>query len=229
MSGKQGLRTKEKKVEVPSGPVNLIVQADGNVNFNLPNDQNRNNFENPGYQNNYQVVSPGPANQQFSPTQQILPCASDQQQNHFENFGYPYNQQISPLEPPPYYDDNERPMKKELTSCANCLIPKLPKWVAIIFFIMNCILPGWGAMCASLVSCCFEQDREDDCCCCEVCGCCGIFCFGLLQFVFAPVFLVGWVWSIIWGYQLYKISCEPTNHEEMGYVSKIPTAPPVPT
>jgi len=105
----------------------------------------------------------------------------------------------------------------ETTDCCQSTVPRLPRPLALTFCIMSCIIPGWGAIGASFASCCYKQydyygDGDDEenghrrSCCGHCGGFCGTFCFGFLQFLCAPIFLLGWVWSVQWGLQLLRAS-----------------------
>jgi len=67
----------------------------------------------------------------------------------------------------------------------------------IVCFVINCVLPGWGTM-ISASSCTHAVPDVASS------GCsCGTFSDGLTQFLLAPL-LFGWIWSIIFGWNLYK-------------------------
>jgi hypothetical protein len=66
----------------------------------------------------------------------------------------------------------------------------------IILFILNIFLPGWGTM-ISASSCTHAEPNPQSKCSC------GTFTDGMFQFYLAPV-LFGWIWSIIFGWNLYK-------------------------
>ena len=71
-------------------------------------------------------------------------------------------------------------------------IQRCPGEWGIIFFVINCILPGFGTMFSSY---------------CDPGGCnVNAFAVGILQLALAPLFLIGWIWSIIWGYKIYEKS-----------------------
>jgi hypothetical protein len=70
-------------------------------------------------------------------------------------------------------------------------IPKVKSPHHITCFVLNIFLPGFGTIISGLLA----SDRENDCWA-------NIF-IGLLQMVLAPI-IVGWVFSIIWGYLIYK-------------------------
>ena len=71
-------------------------------------------------------------------------------------------------------------------------IQRCPPGWGLIFFLVNIILPGFGTMFSSL---------------CDAGGCnCNAFIVGLLQLCTAPIFFIGWIWSIIWGWKIYEKS-----------------------
>ncbi|CAM9870895.1 unnamed protein product [Scytosiphon promiscuus] len=55
-------------------------------------------------------------------------------------------------------------------------------------FIVNIFAPGIGTMIVGFLTCNIEN-----------------FIMGILQLVLAP-FIVGWIWSILWGWELVKVS-----------------------
>ncbi len=69
-------------------------------------------------------------------------------------------------------------------------IPKLPKNFALVLFIVNIFFPGVGTLISACVGEKFLKSQ---------------LIVGLLQLILAA-FIVGWVWSIIWGYLIYKKS-----------------------
>jgi len=101
----------------------------------------------------------------------------------------------------------------EKTSCFKSTVPRLPKCLALTYCIFNCIIPGWGTIGAAFSACCYEQyEKEERKPCCPKCNfCCGTFMFGILQFMTTPVFLLGFVWSIMWGLELLKVSDSVTT------------------
>lgn len=78
------------------------------------------------------------------------------------------------------------------------VVPALPMPVAILCCILNFLVPGLGSMAASV--CVFCCAKTDDMTFDEKCGsCCTVFGIGVLQLILVACFLVGWVWSCIWG------------------------------
>mmetsp|Transcript_8854 Transcript_8854/g.26741 ORF Transcript_8854/g.26741 Transcript_8854/m.26741 type:complete len:95 (-) Transcript_8854:260-544(-) len=59
----------------------------------------------------------------------------------------------------------------------------------VLCFILNVIFPGLGTAVAGLLA-----DRPS------------ALVVGLLQFLTVPLLLIGWVWSIYWGYLIYQKS-----------------------
>ena len=75
-------------------------------------------------------------------------------------------------------------------------VPRVNQNLAVVVFLLNIILPGFGTMLAT----CFAKNdgivsKAQICC-------------GLLQFL-TSFFLVGWIWSIYWGYLILKESQNP--------------------
>jgi len=148
-----------------------------------------------------------------------------------------------PPQPPVGANETHQIVKTEVTrkyqptSCVRSTTPRLPRGLALTFCIMNCIIPGWGTIGSAFASCCYEQYEDDEHppCCPKCNSCCGTFCFGFLQFLTAPAFLLGWVWSVIWGLELLKASSYGTTTtttttivssaaRQEEYVSAFPTA-----
>ncbi|XP_060587819.1 uncharacterized protein LOC132743294 [Ruditapes philippinarum] len=78
------------------------------------------------------------------------------------------------------------------------VVPALPMPVAIICCVLNFIIPGFGSMAASL--CIFCCAKTEDMTCGEKLGsCCTVFGIGVLQLLLVACFLIGWIWSCIWG------------------------------
>ncbi|XP_052781139.1 uncharacterized protein LOC128217792 [Mya arenaria] len=100
---------------------------------------------------------------------------------------------------------------------ADCyVVPALPMPVAIFCCILNFIIPGFGSMCASL--CVFCCARTDDMTCGDKFGsCCTMFGIGMLQLLLVACFLVGWIWSCIWGITFIGMSAEYYNRPRDDY------------
>ncbi len=67
---------------------------------------------------------------------------------------------------------------------------KVGKPANLILFIMNIFLPGWGTMISSCISSSFSSTA---------------FLVGLVQLLTCWL-IVGWIWSIYWGYLIFKKS-----------------------
>mmetsp|Transcript_25657 Transcript_25657/g.19408 ORF Transcript_25657/g.19408 Transcript_25657/m.19408 type:complete len:81 (+) Transcript_25657:7-249(+) len=70
-------------------------------------------------------------------------------------------------------------------------VKRVPQPWHIILFIINIIFPGWGTM----ISACCGRDLD-------------VFTLliGLCQLL-TCWFLLGWLWSIWWGYLIFKAGC----------------------
>ncbi|XP_013392118.2 uncharacterized protein LOC106160147 [Lingula anatina] len=98
------------------------------------------------------------------------------------------------------------------------MIPTMHKCWAITCFVLNAMVPGLGTMVAgmSVFFCCTKTDLKFSQ---RIGSCCLNLGVGLAQLILAPVFLLGWVWSICWGiamvgqsdeeYHATKITPEP--------------------
>jgi len=76
-------------------------------------------------------------------------------------------------------------------------IPKLPMCLAVVLLIVNIFLPGIGTIIAGFsVFCCGNIGESGS-------SKLGIFCINfwvrLAQLCTVPIFLIGWIWSIMWG------------------------------
>nr|AAZ23913.1 spec3-like protein [Sterkiella histriomuscorum] len=78
-----------------------------------------------------------------------------------------------------------------LDDCQKKTIQKVAKPGHIILFILNIILPGWGTMVSSCISLSGFSTHT--------------LIVGFLQFI-TCWFILGWIWSIWWGYLIYKKS-----------------------
>ncbi|KNB43412.1 hypothetical protein JH06_3603 [Blastocystis sp. subtype 4] len=67
-------------------------------------------------------------------------------------------------------------------------VPKVNHCTGLVLLIINCILPGIGTMIGGLINAGG----------CDIC----IFLCGWVQLLTAP-FIIGWVWSIIWGCRMW--------------------------
>ena len=63
--------------------------------------------------------------------------------------------------------------------------------MGLICLILNCILPGTGTI---LNGCCGAN-------------CCSCIIWGILQILTIPLLLFGWVWSICYGLEIYRVAC----------------------
>lgn len=72
-------------------------------------------------------------------------------------------------------------------------VPKVSQPVAIACLVINVLLPGFGTITAA----CFDEDK--------IVPKTQIF-FGVLQFLTSPFLLLGWAWSIYWGWLIYQES-----------------------
>eukprot|EP01135_Chromosphaera_perkinsii_P009732 Nk52_evm2s1865 gene=Nk52_evmTU2s1865 len=68
-------------------------------------------------------------------------------------------------------------------------VPRVKEGHALAAFILNVLFPGWGTI---VVGVCI--------------GDLGVFLTGVFMLLLVPILLIGWVWSIVWGYDLYKRS-----------------------
>nr|XP_002121910.1 protein SPEC3-like [Ciona intestinalis] len=85
-------------------------------------------------------------------------------------------------------------------------IPVMPMWCAVTLCVVNCLFPGLGTIIASFtVFCCANVGQQTS-------SSCGIFCLnfwvGWLQMITLFVFLIGWVWSIMWGVLFIGLATE---------------------
>jgi hypothetical protein len=71
-------------------------------------------------------------------------------------------------------------------------VQKCPGDWGLIFFIINIILPGWGTIGSA-----FCSDKGINC---------EAIVVGILQFATLFLILIGWFWSIYWGYLIYQKS-----------------------
>ncbi|XP_041349286.1 protein SPEC3-like [Gigantopelta aegis] len=84
-----------------------------------------------------------------------------------------------------------RKMNERLT------VPAIPLPMAIACCALNFLIPGSGTVLAGFTSLCYAQDDMGVGLRCA--SCCIGFAVGLLQLLTLGVFLLGWIWSCIWG------------------------------
>ncbi|KAL5008445.1 hypothetical protein ScPMuIL_014026 [Solemya velum] len=94
------------------------------------------------------------------------------------------------------------------------VVPVFPMSVAVLCCIFNFIVPGFGSMIASMCVCCCAKTKD------WTCGArfglsCTLFWVGILQLLLTVCFLIGWVWSCVWGVSFVKISAEYYNGDRM--------------
>ncbi|XP_045165831.2 uncharacterized protein LOC123529531 [Mercenaria mercenaria] len=96
------------------------------------------------------------------------------------------------------------------------VVPALPMPVAIFCCVLNFVIPGFGSMAASLcVLCCA---KTDDMTCGEKLGsCCTVFGIGVLQLLLVACFLIGWIWSCIWGITFIGMSASYYDDDDDEY------------
>ncbi|CAG5135832.1 unnamed protein product [Candidula unifasciata] len=92
-------------------------------------------------------------------------------------------------------------------------IPLMSKCTAVVCLLLNVILPGSGTLTAGLSVLCCSQVRPKG----DSKGHCilinaGV---GLLQFLLTFVFLLGWIWSIMWGVAFLAMSTFRCSDETM--------------
>ena len=77
-----------------------------------------------------------------------------------------------------------------LDDCQKKTIQKVGKPLHVVFFILNIIFPGWGTM----LSACLNTSGQFSSI---------TLITGLVQLLTCWL-IVGWIWSILWGYLIYK-------------------------
>ena len=110
------------------------------------------------------------------------------QQNQGPYGQQPMNQGYPPQNQGPYGQQTQTNVvvvsMNEPNVCGN-RIPSVDGAVAIIILIINIFFPGIGTM---IIGCVGGNTN-----------CLAWFCIGLLQIFLVPIFLIGWIWSIITG------------------------------
>lgn len=71
-------------------------------------------------------------------------------------------------------------------------VPKVDEPFPIVCFILNIVFPGFGTILCGIVGGMHMKS----------------IIYGILQMVLASV-LIGWIWSILWGYIIYKRASFP--------------------
>ena len=70
--------------------------------------------------------------------------------------------------------------------------PKVESSMGLIVLILNIFFPGWGTVIAGVLT--QEAEKKTP-----------AIIVGILQFILA-YFLIGWFWSIWWGFKIYQAS-----------------------
>ncbi|XP_056001016.1 uncharacterized protein LOC130048385 [Ostrea edulis] len=87
------------------------------------------------------------------------------------------------------------------------ILPILPLELAVVCCVMNFILPGVGTMISGIsVLCCAKTDditRKQ-----KYSSCIVVVAIGVLQLIMVSCFLIGWIWSGIWGVSLIGNSAD---------------------
>lgn len=86
--------------------------------------------------------------------------------------------------------------------------PVLPLWAAVLLAFFNLFIPGSGTFVAAFLACCrccvrFTHEEQHI----QTKSFLANFFFGLLQFATAWLFLLGYAWSIIWGFLFIVQAC----------------------
>lgn len=89
-------------------------------------------------------------------------------------------------------------------------VPILPMGLAVTCGVLNFILPGLGTIIAGLCApCCAKSELGiKDYSCVSACVIIGV---GFLQLLLTACFLIGWVWSAIWGIALIGTATDFSN------------------
>lgn len=104
-----------------------------------------------------------------------------------------------------YPGENQEPEDDEFT------VPILPMCVAIVCGATNFIIPGFGTILAGVCApCCAKSEPGiKDYSCMSSCVIIGV---GFLQLLLTACFLIGWVWSAIWGIALIGTASDFANY-----------------
>ncbi|KAK3588568.1 hypothetical protein CHS0354_026173 [Potamilus streckersoni] len=101
------------------------------------------------------------------------------------------------------------------------VVPALPMPLAVICCILNFLIPGFGTIVAGIsVLCCA---RTDDMTSQEKCGSClTVIGIGFLQLLLTVCFLIGWIWSCIWGVTFIGMSSNHFDEDEDTQTTETP-------
>eukprot|EP01147_Barroeca_monosierra_P004863 gene4862-6885_t len=95
---------------------------------------------------------------------------------------------------------NDGPVGKEF-------IPVMHPAVAIILAIINFVLPGFGTILAGFFALCGIANPGSSGQSVVATFCCNFF-VGILQLATVIIFLLGWIWSIMWGITFIAMSSQ---------------------
>ncbi|OWF55706.1 uncharacterized protein LOC110456130 [Mizuhopecten yessoensis] len=98
-------------------------------------------------------------------------------------------------------------------------VAALPKPVAIVCCVSNFAFPGLGTILTGFALCCCDRHGVRNCS--EACASCTAnIVIGFLQILLTPVFLLGWLWSCMWGILFLRTADEyDTQHRHRDSVS----------
>ncbi|XP_069142050.1 protein stum-like [Argopecten irradians] len=86
----------------------------------------------------------------------------------------------------------------------------LPKPVAVVCCVSNFAFPGLGTLMTGFALCCCDRHGVRNCS--DVCAnCTANVVIGLLQILLTPIFLLGWLWSCMWGILFLRTADEYNN------------------
>lgn len=110
------------------------------------------------------------------------------------------------LQRPVRLDCDTDSMDESTEGCIKMTLPPMHMCMAVTCLVLNFLIPGFGTMLAALgVFCCVRPSsawtvRRQ-------LGACGLnIAIGLAQLLLTPVLLLGWVWSILWGFAFVGVS-----------------------
>ncbi|XP_033745048.1 protein stum homolog [Pecten maximus] len=99
---------------------------------------------------------------------------------------------------------------EETTPTHTMAMAALPKPVAVVCCVSNFAFPGLGTMMTGFAMCCCDRhgvrNRSDVCA-----NCTANVVIGLLQILLTPIFLLGWLWSCMWGILFLRTADEYDN------------------